>query len=137
MQNVNNINNPNIINVGNSINFNGFGNENVHYPYHEYLSQTGESWAFVNNVYSPQRTFFSLICLLPPFYGHFIKLLEWNHKCQPNAHCNEDLNDPKTNHNAHLGENTHEQYIQNINIMRRKKNRFLGVQGYFATSLTT
>jgi hypothetical protein len=58
MQDANNINNPNLINVGNSINFNSFGNENVHCPYHEYLSQTEESWAFVNNVYNPQRTLF-------------------------------------------------------------------------------
>jgi hypothetical protein len=43
MQDANNINNPNLINVENLINFNGFGNENVHYPYHEYLSQTEES----------------------------------------------------------------------------------------------
>jgi hypothetical protein len=40
---------------------NGFGNENIDYPYHEYLSQTKESWAFVNNVYSLQKTFFFLI----------------------------------------------------------------------------
>jgi hypothetical protein len=58
VQNANNINNLNLINVENSINFNGFGNENVHYPYHEYLSQTKESWAFVNNVYSLQKTLF-------------------------------------------------------------------------------
>jgi len=58
MQDANNINNPNLINVENLINFNGFGNENVHYPYHEYLSQTKESWAFVNNVYSLQRILF-------------------------------------------------------------------------------
>ncbi len=58
MQVVNNVNNTNLINVENSINFDGFGNENVNCPYIEYLSQTKESWAFVNNVYSPQRRLF-------------------------------------------------------------------------------